>query len=131
MVGGKMKKKNRIKQSKTDKIFDIFNKIFLTIILLLIILPLLNLLALAFSKGIYNPEITFFPKGITLEAIKFVINESGFLIALKNSIVITLIVTILSNLLMALAAYPLSKPDCPFRKGLLLFFVVTMLFSPG
>ena len=32
---------------------------------------------------------------------------------------------------MALAAYPLSKKDCPFRSGIMMFFVITMLFSAG
>jgi putative aldouronate transport system permease protein len=32
---------------------------------------------------------------------------------------------------MALAAYPLSKADFPFKKPVLIFFIITMLFSSG
>ena len=32
---------------------------------------------------------------------------------------------------MAFAAYPLSKSDCPFKKPLMIFFLITMLFSAG
>ena len=49
----------------------------------------------------------------------------------KNTLIITVVVTLGSNILMALAAYPLSKDDCPFKKPLLIFFIITMLFSAG
>ena len=45
--------------------------------------------------------------------------------------IITLVVTLGSNVLMALAAYPLSKADFPFKKPVLIFFIITMLFSSG
>ncbi len=125
------KNKTKIKQGKGDTIFDIVNHTILTILVLIVILPTMNLIALAFSNGIYNPSVYFLPKGFSLEAFKYVFNESGFLKSVGNSVIITFVVTIFSNLFMALAAYPLSKPDCPFRKPLLMFFVITMLFSAG
>lgn len=126
-----MKKRNRIKQGKWDVTFDIINISILIILVLLVLLPFLNLIALSFSNGIYNPQVYFLAKGFNLDAFRYVFSEPGFLKSVGNSVVITVIVTIFSNLFMALAAYPLSKSDCPFRKGILMFFVITMLFSAG
>ena len=57
-------------------------------------------------------------------------NES-FASSLGNSLLMTLIITLSSNIFMAMAAYPLSKDDLPFKKIVLTFFVITMLFGAG
>ncbi|MDE5548175.1 MAG: carbohydrate ABC transporter permease, partial [Clostridia bacterium] len=51
--------------------------------------------------------------------------------AFGNSVVITIVITIGSNLVEAMAAYPLSKRDCPIRGGIMMYFIITMLFSAG
>jgi putative aldouronate transport system permease protein len=56
---------------------------------------------------------------------------TGFWRAFLNSVIITVVVTIVSNLVEALAAYPLSKSDCPLRSGIMMYFIITMLFSAG
>ena len=128
------KNPNKIRESKVDITLNVLNIALLFAGVIIICFPLLNYFSLAFNDGNFNLDIVIFPVRPTFAAIKYVLIEKGaadFWRAFGNSVVITVIVTIGSNLMMALAAYPLSKRDCPFRGGILMYFVITMLFSSG
>ena len=137
-------KKYKVKQPLGDKIFDASNGVIMVFLLILIIIPLLYLFSCAFSEASVNQDILFLPRvakegggskiGITFEHFRTIIFEANggmFLTSVKNTAIITVTVTLGSNILMALAAYPLSKLNCPFRKGILMFFIIVMLFSAG
>ena len=137
-------KKYKVKQPVGDKIFDIANAIFMVICLLVTIIPLLYLVACAFSQTNVNQDVILLPRiakegggskiGLTFEHFNYIINKANggkFFTAFKNTAIITVTVTLGSNILMALAAYPLSKVNCPYRKGILMFFIIVMLFSAG
>ena len=127
----KRRLKKLIRKPISEKIGSGLNIFFLIFFCFLIIIPLLNLIAFAFSTGIRNSQVTFYPVGFTFDMFNYVANDSSFWTSLGNSIIITLSVTIFSNLFMSMAAYPLSKPDFPFKKAILIFFVITMLFGAG
>ncbi len=131
--GGDDMKRTKIKLSRADVTFDVIKWVFLVLCLVLVIFPILNVISLAFSKGQYNSEITFFPvwKGLTLDNFSWLFKNENFLSAIKNSLLFTIVATVGSNILMAMAAYPLSKEDCPFRGPVMIFFIITMLFSAG
>ena len=120
-----------IKKPTSDRVLNGINLILLALFCLLVIIPLLNLLSFAFSTGSRNSEVTFLPKGFTFDMFNYVIHDSAFWRSLGNSVIITVFVTIFSNLFMAMAAYPLSKPDFPFKRTIMVFFIITMLFSAG
>ena len=120
-----------IKKPTSDRVLNGINLILLALFCLLVIIPLLNLLSFAFSTGSRNSEVTFLPKGFTFDMFNYVIHDSTFWRSLGNSVIITVFVTIFSNLFMAMAAYPLSKPDFPFKRTIMVFFIITMLFSAG
>ena len=125
---------NKIRESKVDIVLNVINITLLVVGVILILFPLLNYFSLAFNNGNFNLKVVIYPVKPTLAAMKYVLVEKGaaeFWRAFGNSVIITLTVTIASNLMMALAAYPLSKRDFPFRSGILTFFVITMLFSGG
>lgn len=123
--------KKMIKQPMSNRVFDSLNVIFLILFCLLIIIPLLNLIAFAFSPGTRNSEVTFLPVGFTFDMFSYILSENAFWRSFLNSIIITFSVTFFSNLFMSMAAYPLSKVDFPFKKVILTFFVITMLFGAG
>ena len=137
------RKGTKVKKLTSDKIFDIVNAVIMVLLTLLVVLPLLYLVAMAFSDYRANSEVVFLPMivndanqiipGLTLDNFKFILEyENGlFITSFKNTAIITIAVTLGSNILMALAAYPLSKLNCPFRKGILVFFIIVMLFSAG
>ena len=128
------KNPNKIRESKLDIGLSVLNIVLLFAMVLIVVLPLLNYFSLAFNDGNFNINVVFFPVRPTFAAFKYVLAGDGaadFWRAFGNSVAITLIVTVVSNLVEAMAAYPLSKRDCPFRGGILMYFIITMLFSAG
>lgn len=127
------KNPNKIHNSKVDVAIHGVSLFFLVFMVVITLVPLLNYFSLAFNDPYFNNSITVFPSKWDFSSLAYVFSEkySGFWIAFLNSVIITVVVTIVSNLFMALAAYPLSKKDCPFRSGIMMYFVITMLFSAG
>ena len=125
---------NRIKESKVDIAFRWINIILLLIFVVVVAFPILSYFALAFSNGAYNLDVILLPRGWTLQPFVFIFTGADsyyFWRSVLNSVIITVCVTVGSNLVEAFAAYPLSKSDCPFRGGILMYFIITMLFSAG
>lgn len=139
------KKMNTVKIPKADKAFNGINAVVMILLIVLIVVPLLYLIASAFSDGAAQHKVVFLPMivdevtgnlrvGITFDHFKYILFEYQdgiFINSFKNTAAITVAVTLGSNVLMALAAYPLSKDKFPFKKPILIFFIITMLFSSG
>lgn len=109
--------------------------LFLALFMVTVIYPIYYLLMKSFSTygGLAANADPFMltPKGFTLEAYKRFFTQSyihtGFAITIFRSVVGTL----LSTIVMALAAYPLSKRDLPARKLITWFLMINMFFVGG
>lgn len=122
----KIQRKNQIKD---NPVFNVINVTLLVILAFICILPFINVLANGFSTA--GNDVNFIPKGFTWFNYVHVLTDFGFYRALSVSIFVTVVGTIISVLVMYSAAYALSKPDFPFRKGLMIFFIIVMIFSGG
>lgn len=125
---------NKIKESKLDTSLVIINIVLLVLFMIVIALPLLNFFSLAFNDYNFNKNVIVFPKKISWFAFGIIFRGSemvNFWTAFGNSVLLTVVITIGSNLVEAMAAYPLSKRDCPLRGGIMMYFIITMLFSAG
>lgn len=114
---------------KDSPVFAIVNIILLVIISLICFLPFLNVISVAISSAGF--DINFTPKGATGFNFKYVFSDAAFWRALGVSFFVVIVGTILSVLVMFSAAYALSKKDFPCRKGIMVFFIITMVFSGG
>lgn len=121
-----IRKRNRVRESRT---FFIVNYILLTIIALCCLLPFMHVISSAFSTA--GQQVDFWPKGFTWFNFVQVFSDKAYFRALLVSVGVTVVGTVLSVLIMYMAAYALSKQDFPFRKGLMLFFIIIMIFSGG
>jgi len=133
MVSSFKTNKNKIRESAFDIAIHSISLVLLVGMVILVLVPVLNYFSLAFNDSMYNSRITIFPYKWSFNSFKYILSGTynGFWRSFYNSVVITLVVTIVSNLVEALVAYPLSKKDCPFRGFLLMYFIITMLFSAG
>ena len=120
------KKGNRIGDSPT---FHVINTVILILTAFVCILPFFNVMATALSTR--GHDIDFWPKGFTWFNLQYLLSDAGFWRALGVSLMVTVGGTVLSVLLMYSAAYALSKEDFPFRRGIMIFFIITMVFSAG
>lgn len=114
-------------------LFDVVIYAIMIIILILILYPILNVIAISFSSSSYivRNEVTIFPKGFTLEAYKEILSSAKIPRAYLNTILYTGLGTFVNVFMTVLTAYPLSRPHLTGRKlymGLILF---TVFFSGG
>jgi putative aldouronate transport system permease protein len=106
----------------------------LTLIILTMIVPLLNILAKSFSNPQRSPQMSgleIFPQGFDLINYRIVFNHPILMPALWNSIVITVVGTAINIFLTATAAYVLTRPKLTLKKPLMIFLIIMMLFDPG
>ncbi len=128
------KNPNKIHESRVDVGLNILNIVLLSAMVIVVLFPLLNYFSLAFNDGNFNIDVVLFPVHPSFEAFDYVLAgeiSKHFWRSFGNSVIITAAVTIMSNLVEAMAAYPLSKRDCPFRGTIMMYFIITMLFSAG
>ena len=115
--------------------FQIGLAVFLTLILLIILIPFWRVIVTAFIPlDIYTREgVPFFlsPTQWTAEAFKQLLGHSLFPRAMWNSVVITLLGTAISLFLTVPLAYGLSTRNLPGRKLIMTLVLFTYLFSPG
>jgi putative aldouronate transport system permease protein len=93
----------------------------------------MNVVSKAFSAdwALVSGKVGILPVDFQLDSIKFVVGSKEVLIALKNSVLITVVGTALTLLVTAVTAYPLSKRHLPGMKIVTLLFVFTMYFNGG
>ena len=115
--------------------FQIGLAVFLTLILLIILIPFWRVIVTAFIPlDIYTRDgVPFFlsPTQWTAEAFKQLLGHSLFPRAMWNSVVITLLGTAISLILTIPLAYGLSTRNLPGRKLIMTLVLFTYLFSPG
>ena len=122
-------------RSKGRTLFHIFNYTYISILLFTCLVPLIHILALSFSSASYTDSnlVTFFPKGFTLAAYQFVMENQMFWQSFGVTIERLAFGVPISLALTVLAAYPLSKEEkyFPQRKIYMWLFLFVMIFNAG
>lgn len=120
-------------QTKGEKIFTIFNVIFLTGFALLCLLPFFHVIAQSLSshRAITSGEVHLLPKELTFHAYNEVFNDQSFIRSFLVSVARTVVGTLFSVFFTVLMAYPLSKRYIKGREIILFMVVFTMLFNGG
>lgn len=95
--------------------------------------PFFHVVSKAFSSetALIANKVTVYPVGFQLNTMLHVMKSDLFATSFLNSVIVTLSGTVLSLLVTAMGAYPLSKKNLPFTKPLTVLFVFTMWFSGG
>ena len=128
-----MRNRNAIREPLGDRILTIFIYVALSVFLIVVLYPLLNIVASSFSdpKAVIRGEVTIFPIEPTLLAYKTVFKNSQVLIGFGNTIFYTVVGTIIQLTLTVLIAFPLSRKEFVGRKLIMLALVFTMFFEGG
>ncbi|MFV0503465.1 MAG: carbohydrate ABC transporter permease [Lachnospirales bacterium] len=121
------------KESKSDKIFLFFIYLTCAIMIFIVAYPLYFVLIASFSspEAVVTGEVVWRPIGFNFESYKLILDESKIWIGYKNTIIYTVVGTILNVFLTTLAAYPLSRKNMPCRTLFTFIIAFTMLFSGG
>lgn len=127
------RKSKLVRLSASERAFHTVSVVAMTVMGLICVLPCLHVLAKSIS---YGPDVTagkilFIPKKIQFETMKYLLEETGFFTSLKNSLIVTFFGTAISMFTTITTAYPLSKPDFPLRKFVIMLYVISMVFFGG
>lgn len=114
-------------------LFDIFIALVMGLILIVILYPMLNIIAISFSSSahVVQRSVTVFPRGFTLDAYREIFLSPKIPRAYMNTFIYTGLGTAINILMTILTAYPLSKSHLVGRKGFMTMIMLTMFFSGG
>ncbi len=121
------------KKINSEKVFSVFNYIFLAVILFLTAYPLYYILIASISNpyDVYAGETFFLPSDVTFVGYQKIFEDDSLVRGILNSVYYTVLGTFVSVVLIILTAYALSKKTLPGRKYLTIFFIITMYFGGG
>jgi len=122
-----------MKQTTGEKIFGAFNMLMLGIVALLCLYPFIYTLTISLSTATEASRegFHFYPKEISLTSYKVVLSNPDIVTGFMNSVVRTVLGTVLTLLATCVAAYPLSRREMPHRSLITFIIVFTMLFGGG
>ena len=127
--------KNKIKDSTGYRVFTVFNTIIMILVAVATLYPFLYLVSQSFTstQAIIEGYTGLVPKGFNVDTYAYVLtrNDCEFLRYYLNTIIYTVIGTVLSLFFSSILAYPLSKPNLRINKILSPFIIFTMYFGGG
>ena len=127
--------KNKIKESTGYRVFTVVNAIIMVLVSFATLYPFLYLISQSFTseQAIIAGHTSLIPEGFNINTYIYVITryDCEFLRYYLNTIIYTLVGTVLSLLTSSFLAYPLSKPNLKINRFLSPFIIFTMYFGGG
>ncbi|MFD1848625.1 carbohydrate ABC transporter permease [Oceanobacillus bengalensis] len=122
-----------IKQTKSDKVFDICNKLLVWFFIIIISYPLIYIVSASISDPEYvnSGKMWLFPQGITFEGYERVFQNSEIWLGYRNTIFYTLFGTFINLFVTLPMAYALSRQQLVGKKVIMAMLVFTMFFEGG
>jgi len=123
----------KIKRSKSDLTFDIFNTLFLSVILIVVIYPLIYIVSASISDPakVTSGEVWLWPMGINFKGYTAVIQYRPVMTGYANSFFYATVGTFFNVFMTLICAYPLSRKEFYGRNVLIFLITFTMMFSGG
>lgn len=126
-----MKKRKKI--INRDSVYILIIGAFLALFTVCVLYPLIYVVSCSFSdaKALVQGKVFFWPIKPGLDGYKAVFNYSKVWQGYKNTIVYTVVGTLIGTVVTLIGAYVLSRREFPVRSLLTKVFMVTMFFSGG
>jgi putative aldouronate transport system permease protein len=115
------------------RLFQGFNAVILTVVVILTLYPFVNIVARSFSEEsfIRSGQVNLLPRGFNLTTYRLVMADTTFWTNYRNTVVYTVVATIISMVLTTCYAYVLSKKHLRGRGLLIGIAMFTMFFTGG
>ncbi len=123
----------RPKDGKGYTAFRVVNATLLLLMCAVVLYPFVNIVAQAFSsEGYINAgQVNLVPRGFNLTTFKVVLSDDMFWTNYKNTVVYTVVGTVIAMALTTTYAYALSKKHLKGRTFFIGIAVLTMFFNGG
>ena len=125
--------KTKMRLSTGDKIFNVVNALIMILICIVIVYPIYYVLVASMTDPVIvnSGKPLLYPEKLYLQGYKTTLSYKPLWTAYKNTIIYTVVGTIVSLIATIPAGYTLSRKDLPGRRGLIFVFTFTMFFSGG
>jgi putative aldouronate transport system permease protein len=122
-----------MRESRGYRVFQVVNTVVLLGVVAVMLYPFLNVIAQSFSDETYirSGEVNLLPKGFNISTYQLVMADGMFWRNYQNTVVYTVVATIISMVLTTTYAYVLSKHELRGRGLLIGIAVFTMFFNGG
>ena len=122
-----------MKKSMDEKVVSVIVHVVIVILCGLCMIPMLYSLAASLSSAaaLNAGKVFLWPVDITVSAYKMLLTKNNLVGYFTNSVVLTVVGTVLSVCATILCAYPLSKKYLWQRRKIAFFATFTMLFGGG
>ncbi len=122
-----------VRETFADKSFSVVRTIILILCCLLVLYPIYYMFIVSISDGyaVLRGEVTILPKGFSLEAYSALLADDDVPRAYLNTVIYTVVGTLVAVIMTALCAYPLSRKSCYGRGVMAMFVIFTMFFDAG
>ena len=121
-------------ETKGEKIFNVVNIVFLSVISVICLYPLLYVLFASLSEATsfeQNAGFLLWPQSFTIGAYKLVFRNIMIGIGYRNTLFYMVLGTSINLILTVLTAFILSRKQYPFKRALNLLIIFTMFFNGG
>ncbi len=119
--------------SVSSKVLDVSVHTIVAFVLIVTLYPVLHVASVSLSRGtaVAQNAISFYPKGLQLNAYISVLETERILVSFRNAVVYTSVGTLVNMVLTIMTAYPLSKKHLTLRGFYTVVVVFTMFFTGG
>ncbi len=128
-----MRKAFYIKKTRSGRIFDVFNGIFIAFLMFVMIYPFINVLVYAFNDGTdaVLGNLYLWPRKWSLANFEYVFKNSALIRGAGVSVLRVVVGTVTGVLCNALLGYIVTCKQFYGRKFMRVVFIVTMYFGGG
>lgn len=122
-----------MRRTNGEKLFGIANIVVLTVVALTCLLPFVHILAKSLSDNVsvLAKEVLFLPKGFTVNAYLFVLDNPQFRTSFLLTVFITVAGTVVALLTTSFTAFVFTRKDVPGCKLISVLYIITMFFGGG
>lgn len=122
-----------MKPSKSYRVFNICNIVFLILLSIVLIYPYINQLAIAFNDGTDTAlgGVTIYPREFTLINFKTILSDPNILTATVVTVARTVLTVLVALAVTFSAAYALTRENLKGRTVINKILLVTMYFNAG
>ena len=113
--------------------FDLIVYSIVTMISVLCILPFIYVISVSLTdSSVYVPfKFYFFPEKLSFRTYSYILGKPDFIYALRSTLFITIVGTVLNIIVTFTFAYGLTKKDLPMRKFFMALVMFALLFNSG
>ena len=125
---------NKIKHSRGENVFNVFNILIMVFMILICAYPFWYVICASFSNAsqfVIHKGMLWLPLGFDLKAYEKVLTNNLVWIGYANTIFYVVVGTAINIVMTVLCAYFLSRREVPGKKFVMILVVFTMYFSGG